>query len=115
MLSLDRDFDCSIGRFVLDGFVTNVCFGATGDPGAALYRALMQLILRQLGADFALPDEATLVPAEADRSADPSLVARSLGIDWRMKPRPIFFTPRPVRWKITFAATSNISGEGLTD
>jgi hypothetical protein len=99
LLALDREFGCALGRLVVDRFRDTRLFHATGDPPAALYRKLMQLILDRLGADLVFPADAELGSAEADEVPVHPLVARALGVSWANEATTYRFHGGQVCWE----------------
>jgi hypothetical protein len=97
--SLDREYDCSIGRFILDGFRSKRLFRTTGDPGSALYRMLIQLIVDRLGADLSVPHDFALEGGEPDEVPVHPMVARTLGVTWADEATTYLFHGKPVRWE----------------
>jgi hypothetical protein len=97
--SLDGEYGCSIGRFILDRFRTERLFRTTGDPGSALYRMLIQLIVDRLGAELAVPNDFALDGAESDEVPVHPIVARTLGVTWADEATTYLFHGGRVRWE----------------
>jgi hypothetical protein len=97
--SLDHEYGCAIGRFVLERFRHERLFRATGDPGAALYRMLLQLVVDQLGTGLVVPDDFIPEGAESDEVPVHPIVARTLGVTWADEAATYLFHGAKVRWE----------------
>jgi hypothetical protein len=97
--ALDREYGCAIGQFVLERFRDERLFRTTGDPGAALYRMLTQLVIDRLGAGLAAPDDFMPEDAESDEVPVHPIVARTLGVTWADEATTYLFHGGRVRWE----------------
>jgi len=96
---LDREFQCDIGRYILDRFRHERLFHTTNHPNAMLYKLLMQLICDRLGLSLSFPYEQSLDQIDGIQVPVHPRVARSLGVDWVNDETQYVFGDRMVTWE----------------
>jgi hypothetical protein len=99
LATMDRQFGCRIGDFILGNFRAQRLFRATGLPSPGLYRMLMQLILDRLGSATAYPEDPMLGLDDADEVPVHPLVAEALGVTWAGEDASYLFRGKQVRWE----------------
>jgi hypothetical protein len=96
---LDARFDCTIGNFILDNFRSTRLLYATGQPKPALYRLLLQWLLRRLGVAGDYPDDDFLGSADTDEVPVHPAVARALDVAWADETTTYRFQGRQLSWE----------------
>jgi hypothetical protein len=99
LATMDRQFGCRIGDFILADFRSQRLFRATGLPNPALYRMLMQLILARLGSGTAYPEDPALGLDDGDEVPVHPLVATALGVTWAGEDASYRFRGKHVHWE----------------
>ena len=79
---MDRQFDCSLGSFILETFRQRRLFHSTVQPNACLYAMLIEVVLKQMRIQWPFPIDNRMELVERIQVPIHPIVARTLGLEW---------------------------------
>jgi len=97
--TMDQQFGCDIGRFILENFRRTKLFYTTNHPNGQIIGMLMQYLLRQLGMDRGYRPNSSLDHLRRLQIPVHPKVAQALGVTWANERTKYLYSGEEITWE----------------